>query len=278
MRATLIGVSAVLMWSTLASLAVALGDIPPFQVTAMALFIGGAVGLAVTAVRGRLGALKQPWTVYAVGIGGIFFYHALYFAALRNAPAAEAGLVAYLWPLLIVLLSSLLPGERLTARHVIGALLGFAGAAALILAKGAGGFSGAWLGDALALGCAFVWSGYSVLSRRLKEAPTEVVAGFCLISAALAVPCHFAFEQTVLPVGPGAWLAVLGLGLLPLGLAFYVWDFGVKNGDIKLLGVASYAAPLLSTLLLVGLGYATATWALALAAALIVGGALVAAL
>jgi len=116
-----------------------------------------------------------------------------------------------------------------------------------------------------------------VLSRRLREAPTEAVAGFCLVSAALAAPCHFAFETTVLPSGAAAWLAVLGLGLGPLGLAFYVWDFGVKHGDIKLLGVASYGAPLLSTLLLIALGYASPSAYLALAAALIVGGAVVAA-
>lgn len=276
--ATLIGATAVLMWATLASFAVLSSDMPPFQVTAMALAIGGAFGLIVTAARGRLAALAQPWPVYAFGVGGIFFYHALYFAALRNAPAAEAGLVAYLWPLLIVLMSALLPGERLTARHVLGAVLGLAGAATLILSRGGGErFSGAWFGDLLALGCAFTWSSYSVLSRRMKDAPTEVVAGFCLISAMLAFLCHWAFEPTRWPEHVTGWAAVLGLGLLPLGLAFYVWDFGVKHGDIKLLGVASYAAPLLSTLLLIALGLAEASPALGVAAALIVGGAAIAA-
>ena len=277
-RATLVGATAVLMWATLASFAVASGEIPPFQVTAMALFIGGAFGLAVAAARGRLTTMAQPWPVYALGIGGIFLYHALYFAALRNAPAAEAGLVAYLWPLLIVLMSAMLPGEGLAARHVVGAALGLAGAATLILSRGGvSGLGGAWLGDLLALGCAFTWSSYSVLSRRMKAAPTETVAGFCLASAALAALCHAAFETTVWPSGPMAWAAVVGLGLLPLGLAFYVWDYGVKHGDIKLLGVASYGAPLLSTLLLIVLGYAQATPYLALAAGMIVGGAVIAA-
>ena len=276
--ATIIGATAVLMWATLASFAVLSSDIPPFQVTAMALAVGGLFGLLAAAARGRLAALNQPWPVYALGVSGIFLYHALYFAALRNAPAAEAGLVAYLWPLLIVLMSALLPGERLTARHVTGAMLGLAGAATLIASREGGErFSGAWFGDALALGCAFTWSSYSVLSRRMKEAPTEVVAGFCLASAALALLCHLAFEPTHWPDGATGWGAVLGLGLLPLGLAFYVWDFGVKHGDIKLLGVASYAAPLLSTLLLIALGLAKPSAALGFAAALIVGGAVIAA-
>ena len=85
-----------------------------------------------------------------------------------------------------------------------------------------------------------------------------------------------AFESTVVPSTAGQWLAILGLGLGPVGLAFYVWDYGVKHGDIRLLGVAAYAAPVLSTLILVSAGVAPATPALAVACALIVGGALVA--
>ncbi len=223
--------------------------------------------------------LIQPLPVFAVGVGGLFGYHALYFAALRLAPPAEASLIAYLWPLLIVLMSALLPGERLSLRHVVGALIGFAGAAALFYSRlgGIGPLGGSTLlGYALALGCAFVWSSYSVLSRLLKGAPTEAVAGFCLATAALAAICHVLFETTVWPALPSEWAAIVGLGLGPVGLAFYVWDYGVKNGDIRLLGVAAYAAPVLSTLILVAAGYAPATPALAIACVLIVGGAVVA--
>ena len=279
--ATLIGGGAVLLWSILALLTTASGQIPPFELAALTFAIGGALGLAYAAARGRLGALIQPWPVWLVGVGGLFGYHALYFAALRLAPPAEASLVAYLWPLLIVLMSAALPGERLSGRHVLGALIGFAGAAVLFWGKrgGAGApalSSEALWGYALALGCAFTWSSYSVLSRFLKQAPTEAVAGFCLATAVLAALCHLAFETTVYPANLGQAAAVVGLGLGPVGLAFYIWDFGVKNGDIRLLGVAAYAAPVLSTLILVAAGFAPATASLGLACALIVGGAVVA--
>ena len=280
-RATLVGSVAILLWSALALLTAASGTAPPFELAALTFGLGGGFGVAYAAARGRLGALIQPWPVWLVGIGGLFGYHALYFAALRRAPPAEASLIAYLWPLLIVLFSAALPGERLRARHVAGAALGMAGAVALFAGKGDGalfaqGAGPALAGDALALGCAFVWSGYSLLSRRLKGAPTEAVAGFCLATAALAALCHYAFETTVVPATPREWLAILGLGLGPVGLAFYVWDYGVKNGDIRLLGVAAYAAPVLSTLILAATGYAPATPTLGLACGLIVGGAMVA--
>ncbi len=280
--ATLIGLGAIGLWSVLALLTASAGAVPPFELAALTFAIGGACGLVYAAARGRLAALAQPWPVWLVGVGGLFGYHALYFAALRRAPPAEASLIAYLWPLLIVLFSALLPGERLRARHVVGAALGFAGAAALFVGKAEGGVGAhaadpaVALGYAFALGCAFVWSSYSVLSRRLKAAPTEAVAGFCLVTSALAAVSHLAFETTVAPASATQWAAIVGLGLGPVGLAFYVWDYGVKNGDLRLLGVAAYAAPVLSTLILVATGFAPATASLGLACALIVGGAVVA--
>jgi drug/metabolite transporter (DMT)-like permease len=281
LAATLIGCLAILLWSVLALLTAASGTAPPFELAALTFAVGGGFGVAYAAARGRLGALLQPWPVWLVGVGGLFGYHALYYAALRRAPPAEASLIAYLWPLLIVLFSALLPGERLSWRHILGAVLGLAGAIVLLAGKAGGALfagvgEGAAIGYFLALCCAFVWSAYSLLSRRLKAAPTEAVAGFCLATAALAALCHFAFEATIVPDNAGQWLAIIGLGLGPVGLAFYVWDYGVKNGDIRLLGVAAYAAPVLSTLILVAAGFAPATPALGLACALIVAGAAIA--
>ena len=284
MNATVTGLVAIALWSCLALLTTASGTMPPFQLAALTFAIGGMLGLAFALWRGQLAALRQRWPVWLLGVGGLFGYHALYFAALRLAPPAEAGLIAYLWPLLIVLLSALLPGETLRPRHVAGALLGLAGVGILMfgakLWRGEGfGLEARFLsGYLLAFACAFVWAIYSVLSRRFRDVPTEAVAGFCLATALLSLLAHLVFENPVWPASPTQWLAILGLGLGPVGLALYVWDHGVKHGDIRLLGVASYAAPVFSTLILVAAGFAAASWALGLACLLIVAGALVAAL
>ncbi|HEX2136800.1 MAG TPA: EamA family transporter [Microvirga sp.] len=278
--ATAIGLAAVLLWSLLALFTAASGRVPPFQLAAMTFLVGGLVGVATWTVRPQgIAALRQRPAVWALGVGGLFGYHALYFAALRLAPPAEAGLINYLWPLLIVLFSALLPGERLRGAHVAGALLGFLGVIVLIAGGGSLDARPEYLpGYACAFACAFVWSGYSVLSRRFGEVPSDAVAGFCLATAALSLLCHLLFESTVWPADLTQWLAVLGLGIGPVGAAFYVWDIGVKRGDIRLLGVASYASPVLSTLILVLAGYAEPTLALGLACTLIVLGALVATL
>ncbi|HEY0302316.1 MAG TPA: EamA family transporter, partial [Rhizomicrobium sp.] len=276
-RATLFGFSAILMWSLLALLTVASGMVPPFQLAALTFAIGGAIG-AVWVTRTRSWrALRQPPQVWLLGVGGLFGYHALYFIALRLSPPAEAGLLNYFWPLLIVLFSGLLPGEHLRWYSICGALLGLAGTAILFLGKGLAPALDYVAGYSAAFCAAFVWAGYSVLSRRFVGVPTAAVAGFCIATALLAALCHVAFETTVWPANAGQWLAVAGLGIGPVGIAFYAWDIGVKRGDIRLLGVASYAAPLLSTFFLVLAGYAEATLTLGVAALLIAGGGLLAA-
>lgn len=278
-RATLIGSTAVLMWGALALLTTWTGALPPFQLMAMAFTVAFAMACVKWLVRGEDARvhLRQPAAVWLLGVGGLFGYHFFYFMALRNAPAVEASLIAYLWPLLIVLFSALLPGERLRWPHVAGACAGLAGTALLVTGGGGVGFkSGYWLGYLAAVACALTWSGYSVLSRRLRAVPTDAVGGFCGATAILALLCHLAFETTAWPRG-GEWLALLGLGLGPVGAAFFVWDVGVKHGDIRALGAFSYAAPLLSTVLLIAFGQAEASWTLAAACLAIAGGAALAA-
>ncbi|AJY48394.1 membrane protein [Martelella endophytica] len=279
MRATLIGFTAVIMWSFLALFTAASGKVPPFQLSAIAFAIASIPGIAVLAARpARRAALRQPAKVWVAGIGGLFGYHFLYFTALRNAPAVDAGLIAYLWPLLIVVGSALLPGERLKWHHIAGAVAGFAGTALLVTRGGGLTLSGAYtLGYICAFLCAFTWSGYSLISRSFAKVSTDVVTGFCLATAVLSLVCHVLLETTVWPASAGEWLAVIGLGLFPVGLAFYAWDFGVKRGNIQVLGAASYAAPLLSTIILILFRFGEPGWRVVVACLLITGGAVLAA-
>ena len=281
-RATLIGASAVLMWATLALLTTLSGKVPPFQLVAMSFSVAFSLALVKWSWMGEpvIDKLKLPLRVWALGVTGLFGYHFFYFMALRNAPPVEAGLIAYLWPLLIVVASALLPGERLHWWHIMGAALGLGGTVALVLGNGdSGSFSGFksayWLGYTMAGACALTWTSYSILSRRLAHLPTDTVGAFCGATAILAALAHIAFETTVWPVG-GEWLAVMGLGLAPVGAAFFTWDYGVKHGNIQVLGAISYAAPLLSTLLLIMAGKGAATANVVLACLMIVGGALLA--
>lgn len=274
--ATLAGCGALLLWVALAPLARLAQPLPPLLLTGLGFATGGLGALALVAVRGRLALLRQPARAWGHGVGGLAGFHALYFAALALAPPVEANLLNYLWPLLIVLLSAPLRGLALGPKRLAGVGLGAAGGAVL-LAGGASFPAGAVAGFACALAAALTWALYSVLADRFRSVPTEAVAGFCLASAALALAASLALERWVLPA-PGQALAVLLLGLGPMGAAFFLWDVGMKRGDPRLLGTLGYATPVASTLVLVAMGEGALGWRVLVAAAMVAGGGLLAAL
>lgn len=278
--ATLIGSISIVLWGTLAlftSLTQS-AHIPPFQLLAMSFSIAFLLMCGKWWWYGNKPSiwLKQPLKVWLLGVSGYFIYHALYFFAMSQAPAAEVSLIAYLWPLFIVILAGFLPNESLQMRAVWGALLALAGCW-LLIAKADMGVDPQYMpGYIAAFACALVWSSFSVLSRLLKQVPTDVVGWFCLVTALLGLMAHLIWEATILPQTWVHWVGIIGLGVGPVGIAFFTWDYGVKKGNLSLLGVLAYFTPLISTLFLVLAGEAEASWKLLLACIAIVGGALIA--
>jgi drug/metabolite transporter (DMT)-like permease len=262
--------AAILLWSTLAAFGLALSHVPPFLLTGCALVVGSLPGVW------RWREWRVPPRTLLLAIGGLFGFHFLLFLALRLAPPIEANLVNYLWPLLIVLLTpAILPGWRLTRRHVLAAVAGFAGAAVAIGAAPSAATPRALLGFALAVGSALTWACYSLLVRRVPPFSSWAIGGAALASGLLALACHALLEPPASVSSADAMkLAALGLG--PMGAAFYLWDVAMKRGDPRVVGVLAYATPLLSTMLLVAVTGRAFTWPLAAATALIVGAAVVA--
>ncbi|MDE2291438.1 MAG: DMT family transporter [Elusimicrobia bacterium] len=267
MSPTALALAAVALWSTLALLSVRLAGVPPLLLVGTALVIGGLCG------AGRWREWRASPRLLALGVYGLFLYHLALFTALRLAPAVEANLINYLWPLLIVALAPLFkPGLRPNLRHGGGAALGFVGAGLLVTGGHLSAHGGHLLGYALAAAAALIWSTYSLATSRLGGVPTGLVGLFCLLSGALALACHFAWEPAYswrsadLP-----WLLALGLG--PMGLAFYAWDAAMKRGDPRSIGALSYLTPLASTLLLAAGTGRPLTAVTGTAMGLIVGGA-----
>ncbi|HEV7270931.1 DMT family transporter [Pseudoxanthomonas sp.] len=273
--ATLTGLAAILLWASLAVLTTATGDLPPFQVLAIGFGVAAILGLLRAVMRGRSGLreLRQPVAALALSTLALFGYHALYFIALKRAPAVEANLLNYLWPLLIVVFAGLLGGVSVRRGQWIGTWLGMLAAALLVT-------RGNWLqvdpahlpGYLAALGAAVIWAAYSVLNRRFADVPTAAITVGCAGVALLGALCHLLYEHTVAPTTL-QWAVLVVMGMGPVGAAFWLWDHGTKHGDIALLGSLSYLAPLLSTLLLVASGRAQAHPIQAVAIALLLAGA-----
>ncbi|MBE2264301.1 MAG: DMT family transporter, partial [Burkholderiaceae bacterium] len=178
------------------------------------------------------------------------------------------------WPLGMVVMAPLfLPGIHLTARHMLAALLGFAGAVLAITGGRALSGSFEW-GYLSALASAFVWASYSLLTRRVRAFPTAAIGLFGLVSGALSLVCHALLEPPATLSG-GDWGLIVLMGLGPLGAAFYLWDAALKRGDARQIGVLSFLTPLLSTLLLLLVRREAPGWPVALATVMIVGAAVI---
>lgn len=274
-RATAIGMLAILLWSALAVLTATTGPLPPFQLLAISFGVAAVTGLAWLLRPGAVGlsALRQPSSALLLTTLALFGYHSLYFIALKRAPAIEANLINYLWPLLIVVFAALLPGAQIRGGQIIGSLLGLA-AAILLVTRGAGvAIESQHLpGYLAALAAAVTWAGYSVLNRRHADVPSVAILLPCLLVAVLGAFAHLAFEDWVSPT-PLQWLLLVLMGIGPVGAAFLLWDHGTKHGDIALLGSLAYAAPLLSTLLLLVAGVGQLHWTMPVAIVLILLGA-----
>lgn len=269
------------MWATLAPLATMTSTIPPMEMVALSFAVAFLFGLGWLLMCGgatKFRVFRQPLRYWLLAVGALYGYHALYFLALALAPPAQASLVAYLWPLLIVVFSALKAAEGLRMTHIVGAVMGLIGTAVLIL-TGHPGLHDAphqALGLFAAFGCALIWSGYSVANRRYSAIPSAVMVAVCGVVALLGLVTHVAVEaQSVWPSAQ-QWPAVIGLGFGPVGLAFLTWDYGTKHGNVPLLGTLSYAAPVISTALLVLLGRTPASVSLLLACGFVVGGAWIA--
>ena len=283
MRANLFALAAIGLWASLAALGVALRHVPPFLLTGIALALGSVLAWPAV-LRDRRQWQIAPRTL-GLGVFTLFGYHFLLFIGFRLAPAVEVNLINYLWPLLIVVLAPMyLPGLKLRGIHIGAAVMGFTGAALAIWGAGAdtktlpgNASSVSGLGYLLALGSAFIWANYSLQTKRLelsgKGFPTAAIGLFGLLSGLLSLACHWLLEAPV-SLSAHDWLLLLLLGLGPLGAAFFLWDKALKLGDVRQVGVLSYLTPLLSTLLLMQVTGRALSWSIALAAALIIGAAL----
>jgi drug/metabolite transporter (DMT)-like permease len=268
----LAALGAIVLWSSLASLATLIPNVPVFLKTGIGLLIGSVIALPLARFQIKQLAVKPK--ILLLGVYGLFGYHAALFVALSTSPSVQANLVNYLWPLLIVLLAPLFSKKiKLNLRVVIGGLMGFIGASLAIL-SGSSSDGLFYSGYLFAFMAAVVWSTYSLATNRIGSFPTPAVGLFALVSGILSIAMHFVFETQV-SLSSFDWMILVLLGLGPLGAAFYLWDYAIKRSNPQEIGLLSFLTPLLSTGFLLVITGQALSWLLAIAAGLIVGGSLI---
>ncbi|GGA94556.1 DMT family transporter [Agarivorans gilvus] len=237
----------ILMWASLATLMLSVSHLPSLLLVGLVLLVASLPGL------GYWRQWRFPIKVWVSAVVGMFGYHYLLFDAFTRAPAMSVNMIQYLWPLFIVLGAPLFGSARLNFGHIVGAALGFAGVL-LTMTQGelAFGFSEqAALGYAQAFVAALLWAFYTLSNRRYQQMPLSAVAGFCLVSGALALVAYFvSATESVVQWQYADMGSILLLGLGPMGLSFYTWDYAIRHGDPRQIGALTYLTPLLSVAML----------------------------
>jgi drug/metabolite transporter (DMT)-like permease len=275
---SLIGAVGVMLWAAETTLITFTTAIPPVQTVGLAFVFAALLSPVVWWVTGSgpRAAFRLPASVWIVAVGALVGYHACIYYATQKAPPAAAALLQGTTPLMIVLGSALLPGERLRWWHVAGATFGLVGVLALIDGGESSGSSpnAAFYLSLIGIAAA-LWGLYAIFSRSQPDVPSSALGVFYAASAAICLAAHGALETWVTPTG-SEWAAIAGLGILPMGLAIYFWDFGIKRGDIQALGAFAYVEPFIGAVLVALFAQGYLDLSLLLPGVLVVGGAVLA--
>jgi len=271
---TVIGYSALIFWALAAPFTVKIRAIPVFETLTVVFTVSFFVSIIRLTYSGRWAELKQPWFLWCIGFLGIYGNDLLYIAAFKHAPPAQADLINYLWPVIVILFTGLLPDEKLSFKHILAAAFGFTGVYVLINQNGEGLDSQYLFGYILAFLDAVVWSVYTLVARRFGKSPVEMIGMYCGAGAICSFFIHFYFEPFYTPQ-LNQWIILFCMGLTTQCLAYFFWDFGIKRGDFKLLSILSYGNPILSIAFLILFGMAKPSFELFLACILVSFGGLI---
>lgn len=255
-RGTVAGMTAILLWSTTAAIVVSAPGVDPF----LYIGIGHLIGFGLFLLK-WLWQRHNPWPelrrvplwYLVAGLAGIAIHELTWVAALQQAPPMEATLIIYLWPLLVVVFTTLALRRKLSWAHGVGCACGLAGLIVMFMGRGLDFArfslqSGHWL----AMLCALSWALYSALSARQKQFGTNILGAIFFISGCL----NLLYWHGVLnaPPAPVHSLLVVVVSAVPLYGAYMLWDYAMKYGDSQLVGMTSFLTPVLSALCLVTIG------------------------
>ena len=270
------GISALFLWASTALFLSYCNSVPPLLLTALSLLIGFFTFLIIWIVQKEkiVKNFQFPFIIILLAVFGIGGYRLLYFLSMHFVPVIEASLINYLWPAMIVLFSHFLPNEKLKWFHIVGTIIGFTGVCVL-LSPDMNFLTGFSFGHILALLAALTWSIYSVISKKTKRYSSKVVPISFFISGTVFLTISYFSESWHNSISTTHYVPILFLGIAS-GVGYFLWDIGMKHGNIKLLGIGSFFVPLISTLLLILFNKAEPEGHILIATALIVFSAIIA--
>jgi drug/metabolite transporter (DMT)-like permease len=268
------GIITLLIWTSSALLVTFVTRLPPLQLVTITWLVGAICLMGYYHFHKMPIAVhfNRSWKDYVFVTMGMGVYTALFYIAFKFAPAFEANTLNYLWPLFLMLFMALFLKAKLTMMNVAGMVAGFIGCVVLLASKQTDhSLSGFGIGHVVAIMAAALWGYYSCVSRTKNYPPGFLIPVF-IVSAVLTYAAHLVFETTMNPTG-FEWIILITLGLCRL--TYVSWDYAMRHGNQLMLSSLSYLTPLGSSIVLIAGGHGAASWGVALAAALIIGGCII---
>jgi drug/metabolite transporter (DMT)-like permease len=281
-RALLLGLAAVLLWSTVATaFKLTLRYLDVYQMLLYASISSALVLLLMVAIRGHLKDLvslfkHDPRHFLLAALLNPCAYYLILFSAYDRLPAQQAQAINYTWAITLALMAVPLLGQSLRWRDVLAALMGYSGV--LVIATRGDVLSlrfDSSTGVALALLSTLVWAYYWIINTRLQQ---DAVTGMCL-KFLLSVPVCLVLCLMFSSLGPLPWQGLLGagyIGLFEMGITFVLWSAALMSASrVARVSNLIFLAPLLSLIFIQSILGEPIVAATLVGLALIIPGALI---
>ena len=256
--ATLLGLIAVIFWSTLPIVSIYTKGIPPFLCLSIAYFFAFIVHMIYW--KYKYGSItlkfKQPLNYVLTYVIGIFSSNATFLIAMQHGDPVLSYLVSNLWPIFALFFAAFLFKEKLSNLHYIGAVIGFIGVIFISAKDGGMSMKGEVLfGFMMGFLNSVIWSFVSVINRKFSDIPADSVGLPLGIISILAFITHIFVEESTV-ISTQHLLAIMYLGIAPWGAAYTIWGYAVRFGDVKAVMLFGYLMPLLGVVWMILLGKA----------------------
>ena len=255
-KATVTGLSAILLWSSMIGLIRSVTqELGPVFGAAM-IYTLSAVFLFFTVGFPKLSTIQKRYLY----IGGLLFavYEISFSLAVGYAATSrqtiEVGMVNYLWPSLIIVFAILFNRQKSTLLVVPGLLLSIMGIgwvlggdSGLDVGSMAANISANPLSYCLALNGAVLWALYCTVTTRIAQGKNAVTL-FFMVTALILWIKFFSGEVPAVNVS-GKIIVYALMAAAALGFGYAAWNVGMLHGNVTVLATASYFTPVLSSAL-----------------------------
>jgi drug/metabolite transporter (DMT)-like permease len=202
---------------------------------------------------------QAPKGVLLVGLIGLFAFNLLFFLGLQFTTALNAALIVSLNPVLTMIFASWMLGQPINNGQKLGMFVAVLGVF-FLLSKGqlSNLFTLAWSrGDLLIVGANIVFALQNIWVRKYGSAFPNIsftlaTNALCLLGFILLLP--FVGARGIQGGDLSFWLAVFGIGVLGTGLAYLLWNEGIKRRGAHEAGLFMNIVPLAAALFAIFFG------------------------